>query len=230
MTGHQRGHQLVAESPGGDIGESSGSWRAAAASRGCRRPGAVSPCGAALVDQREDLCVGRLHAGGKAALALDPAASRRWSAGNTDSGLSPNASTVGQQVAQAVQAGTPLEAEHGSQHDLQRQPLEPGVQRHRLAGRPGGELAVGQFGHHAGAGAASARRGTRAAAAAAAPGGRPRRAGSPSCARRVGSRIRAPSPGWIASGEAVNSSLMSSGSDRITNGGWNGSWTVTRLP
>ncbi len=28
----------------------------------------------------------------------------------------------------------------------------------------------------------------------------------------------------------MNSSLMSSGSDRITNGGWNGSFTVTRLP
>ena len=34
----------------------------------------------------------------------------------------------------------------------------------------------------------------------------------------------------LKAGEAVNSSLMSSGSERITNGGWNGSWTVIRLP
>ena len=46
----------------------------------------------------------------------------------------------------------------------------------------------------------------------------------------VGSSTRAPSPGWIASGEAMNSSRISSGSDRITNGGWNGSLTVNRLP
>ena len=94
-----------------------------------------------------------------------------------------------------------LQAEDGSQDDLERQPLQPGVKCDRLIARPGGELALRQLAHQARPGPASARRGTLAASACAAPCGSPRRAGSPSgdprsvrgCALpRRGARRRAP--------------------------------------
>ena len=57
---------------------------------------------------------------------------------------------VGERIAELVEVRALVESEHGAEDDLERQPLEAGMERDRLLERPGVELALGQLGHQAG--------------------------------------------------------------------------------
>ena len=186
--------------------------------------------GAALVDQLEEQRVGlvaqraRSAPTGRACRAALEERQHRRRAGCRARGSRSSRSRS------ASSRGARVEPEDRAQDHLERERLEARVQRDRLvaaASDATSRSATSSSGRRA---PPSARRGRRAASACAARGARPRRAGSPSCAPTTGSRMRAPSPGCRTSGGAVKTSLISSGSDSITNGGVCSRRSVKRLP
>ncbi len=120
--------------------------------------------------------------------------------GITDSGFSANASTSVSASRSSSSCGALVEPEHGAEDDLERQVLEPRVEGHRLLASASRRARARSARSSARRAAASSRRGRPAAAACAARGGSSSSSRITECLPTTGSRIRAPSPGWIASG------------------------------
>ena len=149
MAGDERGHELVAQ-----LGRTH--RRAVLVGRGKQQREHVGAIGSAvvlptaLVDQRIDQRVGlreqRLQAAERPAAAHQPLQPRGWRRQQREGALG-ELEDRREQLAQLVQPRTALEAEDRAQHDLEREPLQAGVQLDRLLARPVGELALGQLAH-----------------------------------------------------------------------------------
>ena len=127
MAGHERGHQLVAQLLVGH--------RRAVLVAGAeqQREHVVAPAvalAASLVDLGEDELVDARDQLVEAAVAAEAPDDRLQLGQDRERALA-ELEQFGQRLAQVVQALALVEAEHGAQDDLERQPLQTGVQRQR---------------------------------------------------------------------------------------------------
>ena len=102
---------------------------------------------------------------------------------------------AGQRVAQLVEPRSLLEAEDGAQDDLEREALQPRVQRHGHARAARSRSRARRAASSCRSAAASSRRGRRAASACAARGAAPSSSRITELRPTSGSSTRAPSPG-----------------------------------
>jgi hypothetical protein len=113
--------------------------------------GTFGPFSAALVDEREKQFVAALAQPFDARDRADAAEHAGRRREQRERALAVREDPR-QQVAELIERSAPLEPEHGTQDDLQRQALQARVQLDHGAPRPGGDLALGQLAHQAGEG------------------------------------------------------------------------------
>ena len=144
VSGHERGHQLVA-----DLARLHRRPVAVAGAQQQREHVvALAAVATALVDERVDELV-RLAGGHLQARPRAAPAQERAAVGNDRQRALAEGQDLREQRAQPIEARAAAQAEHRLQDDLEREALQPGMQGNGLVARPGGDLGLGQLGHHA---------------------------------------------------------------------------------